>query len=260
MLGFIFLAFTLYSVSAGYQWLANRRGRHAHHVGILIINIIALTVHAYVLYRLIDTPQGQYLSFFNMLSMALWLAALLCCLGPRVSHPMQRVVLPLASLSLFPAVLISHTAPLQLAGSHLLLHIMASLLGYSVLMAAAIQALFVALLNRHLHRKQHGFINSLPPLQSMESFLFHMIGLGFALLTLGLIAGIPYVHNLFAQHLAHKTVFSLMAWMVFAGLLFGRYRYGWRGHTAIRWTLYGFILLLFAYFGSKLVLEFIVSP
>jgi ABC-type uncharacterized transport system permease subunit len=36
-------------------------------------------------------------------------------------------------------------------------------------------------------------------------------------------------------------------------------RYGWRGQTAIRWTLIGFVLLLLAYFGSKLVLELILK-
>jgi ABC-type uncharacterized transport system permease subunit len=38
----------------------------------------------------------------------------------------------------------------------------------------------------------------------------------------------------------------------------GRSRYGWRGKTAIQWTIIGFVLLLLAYFGSKLVLELIL--
>jgi len=58
---------------------------------------------------------------------------------------------------------------------------------------------------------------------------------------------------LFAQHLVHKTVLSIVAWFVFSALLIGRLRYGWRGAAAIRWTLVGFLLLLLAYFGSKMV-------
>ncbi len=65
--------------------------------------------------------------------------------------------------------------------------------------------------------------------------------------------------NLFAQHLMHKTVLTLVSWVVFAILLAGRYVRGWRGRTAIRFTLSGFAVLLVAFFGSQLVLEFILK-
>jgi len=93
----------------------------------------------------------------------------------------------------------------------------------------------------------------------MEHFLFQLIAAGFALLTLALFTGLIFVQNLFAQHLVHKTVLSLLAWLVFAVLLWGRWRFGWRGRTAIRWTLGGFASLMLAYFGSKLVLELILG-
>lgn len=63
---------------------------------------------------------------------------------------------------------------------------------------------------------------------------------------------------MFAQHLVHKTVLSTLAWLMFGGLLIGRLRYGWRGKTAIVWTLSGFAVLILAYFGSKIVLELIL--
>ena len=50
-----------------------------------------------------------------------------------------------------------------------------------------------------------------------------------------------------------------MAWSVFGVLLWGRWRFGWRGRTAIRWTLSGFTFLALAYFGSKLMLELILQ-
>jgi ABC-type uncharacterized transport system permease subunit len=64
---------------------------------------------------------------------------------------------------------------------------------------------------------------------------------------------------MFAQHLAHKTVLSIFAWFLFGVLLIGRARYGWRGTIAIRWTLGGFMSLMLAYFGSKMVLEWILG-
>ena len=92
----------------------------------------------------------------------------------------------------------------------------------------------------------------------MESLLFQMLATGIVFLTVSLTSGFIFIENLFAQHLVHKTVLSILAWIIFTGLLIGRSRYGWRGQTAIQWTLIGFILLLLAYFGSKLVLELIL--
>ena len=93
----------------------------------------------------------------------------------------------------------------------------------------------------------------------MESLLFQMIATGFTLLTLALVTGVLFLEDIFAQHLVHKTVLSIIAWGVFAILLWGRWRFGWRGRVAIRWTIGGFIFLMLAYFGSKFVLELIIN-
>ena len=89
--------------------------------------------------------------------------------------------------------------------------------------------------------------------------MFRLIGAGFVLLTLALLTGFIFVTNLFEQHLIHKTVLSLIAWVLFGILLIGRTRYGWRGRGAVRWTLWGFGVLILAYFGSKFVLETVLG-
>ena len=98
----------------------------------------------------------------------------------------------------------------------------------------------------------------LPPLTLTEALLFRLIAAGFLLLTLTLVTGVLFVDNLFAQHLVHKTVLSVAAWLVFGVLLFGRWRYGWRGKRAVRLTLIGMAVLLLAFFGSKFVLELLL--
>lgn len=139
-------------------------------------------------------------------------------------------------------------------------HIFSSIIAFSLLNIAALQAIFLAIqeqqLRKHPPRK---IILTLPPLQSMEALLFKMITTGVIFLTISLVSGFVFIDDLFAQHLVHKTVLSILAWLIFSALLFGRKRYGWRGRTAIQWTLSGFISLLLAYFGSKLVLEIILS-
>jgi ABC-type uncharacterized transport system permease subunit len=139
-------------------------------------------------------------------------------------------------------------------------HILLSTTAYGLLTVAAAMAVALAMLDRRLHRREPlGWLSILPPLESLESGTFQALGAGFAILTLALFSGFVFVEDLFAQDLSRKTVFSVLAWLVFAILLFGRWRFGWRGRTATKWTLSGFILLGLAYFGSKFVLESILG-
>ena len=93
----------------------------------------------------------------------------------------------------------------------------------------------------------------------LERLLFQLVGLGFALLSAALLTGLAFIEDWLAQHLAHKTVLSVTAWMIFGGLLWGRWQFGLRGRAATRWTLAGYGVLILAYFGSKLVLEIVLD-
>ena len=79
------------------------------------------------------------------------------------------------------------------------------------------------------------------------------------MLTMAIVSGAMFVEDLFGQHLAHKTVLSVIAWVILGILLWGRWRFGWRGRVAIRWSLGGFFALMLAYFGSKFVLELVLK-
>lgn len=219
-------------------------------------------LHTVALYHGIAIGSELNLGFFNSLSLVGWLIALLLLLA-SISQPVENLgvaLLPITALAvaldaLFPSGhAVRETASLQLD-----IHILISILAYSLLSIAAVQAALLAIQDHHLrHKHPGGFIRSLPPLAVMETLLFQMIAAGFVLLSLSLLTGVIFLEDIFAQHLVHKTVLSILAWLVFAVLLWGRWRFGWRGQTAIRWTLGGVITLMLAYFGSKLVLEFIL--
>jgi ABC-type uncharacterized transport system permease subunit len=139
------------------------------------------------------------------------------------------------------------------------LHAWLALLAFATLSLAALLALMLWFQERALRQRQiHGWLRALPPLTQLEQLLFRSIGAGFALLTLVLVTGMLFVHNLLTQHLWHKTVLSALSWLVFGWLLFGRWRYGWRGPRAVKFTLSAMALLLLAFFGSKFVLELIL--
>lgn len=139
-------------------------------------------------------------------------------------------------------------------------HIVMSLLSAGLLTLAAVQAVLLALQERLLHRhEQTRLMRALPPLLTMERLLFQLVAVGFCLLSLTLLTGLWFIEDWLAQHLAHKTLLSILAWLIFGVLLWGRWRHGWRGRSAIRWALSGYATLILAYFGSKIVLEQILG-
>jgi len=140
------------------------------------------------------------------------------------------------------------------------IHIILSLSAYAVLLMATIQAVLIWFQNRELKKKQKKriWVNFLPSYQAMESLLFDMLITGFVLLTVALCFGFFTIDDFFAQHLAHKTVFSIVSWFVYGALLIGHYKFGWRGQKAIRFTMIGFFLLAVGFIGSKFVLEMIL--
>ena len=106
-----------------------------------------------------------------------------------------------------------------------------------------------------------GPLASLPPLLTLERLLFRILTLGFVLLTLTLLTGALFSEEVFGRafRFNHKTLFAIISWVIFGLLLAGRWRFGWRGRKALRWTLAGFVTLLLAYVGSRFVLEVVLT-
>lgn len=223
-----------------------------------------LILHAVLLSLILHTPKGLDLSLANAISMVSWMASAIL-MGAALRYPVTSlgsIVLPITALAVAGKLLIpDENNTIIQASQGLQIHIITSLLAYSVLSLGAIQSLILAYQDAHIRKhKLKGWVRKLPPLQHMENLLFQIIWVGFLLLSLSLFSGFMFLEDLFAQHLIHKTVLSIAAWIIFAILLGGRQLAGWRGRMAIRWTLIGFILLMIAYFGSKLVLEFFIQP
>lgn len=226
-----------------------------------LLILLALVFHAADIFFTMKLAGGWDLGLFSSLSIASWLMAFIALiLGAKSSraHP-GIVIYPLVMISLVLKSNLPSTQTTALIDPALEWHILLSLAAYSLFALAALQAVILSIQERQL-RQHHvnGFMRKLPPLQTMEQSLFQLITAGFILLTIGFVTGVIFIDDLFAQHIVHKTVLSIISWIVFATLLWGRWKYGWRGNTAVKWTLMGFILLVLAYFGSKLVLEFIL--
>jgi ABC-type uncharacterized transport system permease subunit len=230
---------------------------------LLIPALIAVLLHGWLVYQGLITPQGLDVGFFTILSLVGCVVAILLLIA-TFNHPIESLgifVFPIAALMLGLRLFYHEGYYLSIyQGAGLDFHILSSILAYSLLSIAAVQAILLYIQDTHLHNKHPGgFIRALPPLETMEYLLFQMIGLGFIVLSISLLSGLFYLENILAQHLVHKTVLSVVAWLIFGILLLGRWRFGWRGRTAIRFTISGFIMLMLAYFGSKFVIELILQ-
>ncbi|HXD83098.1 MAG TPA: cytochrome c biogenesis protein CcsA [Rudaea sp.] len=225
-----------------------------------VVAAAAVLAHAAILVG--QHGGGVDLHFFAALSLVAGCVAALCLLVnlARPVAALGTIVFPLAAILLAIDVFLApHTEPLPIDWQ-IKLHVIFALLGFSVLCVAAVLAILLALQEHALRaRRFDGLAAALPPLTLTESLMFQLIGAGFALLTVAILIGLLFVANPFAQHLLHKMVLSIAAWIVFGALLFGRWRHGWRGRRAVRMTLAGMILLLLAFFGSRFVLELVLK-
>jgi len=250
-------------VSALYGWVAWRLQRTPSAASVRVLLPLALLAHGALIYQSVLGQVDIRLGFGNALSTILWLTALAYWLASQ-GAPLARLqswVSGLAALSVLGMAFftdthaIAHSQALALRA-----HLVVSFLAYGLLAVAALHAVLMAMLEKQLHRgalMQDGA----PPLLTLEAMLFKTIGLGFALLTLAVFSGVFFSEELFGTPLqaSHKIVFAILSWLVFGGLLAGRHFRGWRGRTALVWTITGFTLLLLAYLGTQFVLEVLLG-
>ncbi len=228
-----------------------------------LLTLAALFFHGLSTYQVINTPQGLHLGIYAAASLVtLVLAGLILVASIRLPvHNLLVGVLPLAAVSVLAArFLDSSFTPITNATPALVWHIFLSVAAYAILFMATCQAILLGVLERELRSKRTiVLLRLLPPLETMESLLFPLLWVGLAALTLAIATGFVFLEDMFAQHVVHHTALSLASWLVYAILLGGHHVLGWRGTTAVRWSLIAFALLVLAYFGSKFVLEILLD-
>jgi ABC-type uncharacterized transport system permease subunit len=256
----------LYAVLAWVMWRSLKQGGRGDVRWFLPLLAAA---HAALLASAVVDTEGMRFGFAHFLSATL-LFTVLVVWAEGFLVPIRGLlvlVLPLAAVAVvLPAIF--HGSQIAAASETLAFraHIVIALAASSLFTIAAMHALLMASMDRSLHSAGSNetalarVLAEVPPLLAMERLLFRLIWTGFLLLTATLVSGVLFSEQLFGRALRfdHKTVFTIASWVVFAGLLIGRHYFGWRGRTALRWTLVGFVMLLLAYVGSRFVLEVIL--
>ena len=235
---------------------------------------LALACAAFVLGQSLFQPDGLHFGFVIGLMCVSWLAALVAFVEGFFNRVplLDMLVYGIAALVfLLPGVLGNDPA-IRMAGDQLFqLHLLIALAAYSLLGLAAGHALVMHVQEKSLHslmkttRPQMALrerlLDKLPPLMAMEATLFRQLWAGFVLLSLTLLTGFVFSDQWSGSvgHLNHKTIFSILSWVLLAVLLAGRVVLGWRGKVALRWCLASYGVLLLAYFGTQFVLEYVLK-
>lgn len=233
---------------------------------------IALIVHGVLLHTTIFPQNAMIFGFAFALSAMFWLGAGI--------YWIESFFFPLDGLRLLvlPLACIASLLPLVFGGVHVLsysaapmfkLHFLIANIAYGLFAIAALHAVLMLLLESRLQRMRRlaarhtgngwfaSWLDTLPPLLTLEKLLFRLIAAGFVLLTLTLVSGVAFNEQLLNRALQfdHKTVFAFLSWLMFGALLTARRISGWRGRAALRWVLASFAALLLAYVGSRFVFE-----
>ncbi|MBV6306259.1 cytochrome c biogenesis protein CcsA [Candidimonas humi] len=272
---FHLLAALAYAVLAVSLWRPLARGGEQAHTGKVgrICLLSAIILHGIALHQAILTDNGLRLSWALGLSAAIWVGMIIFWLESLILRIDGLLLILLPAVTLVTVVAAAFPQGYVVAHAHndwLRVHLLIALTAYGLITVAALHAILMTALDRHLHRPveqeaSRGIISrafdSMPPLLVQEHLLFRLIWIGFIVLTLAVGSGAMVSIALTGRPfpLDHKTVFTLLSWITFGGLLIGRYARGWRGRIALRWTLVGFVFLLLAYTGSRFVLEVILQ-
>jgi len=241
--------------------------------GTLVASVTAVAwgVHGVALGSDAFAPNSLRIGFAIMLSAALWVSVAAYWFENRnfALDGLRRLVMPCAcAAALLPMLFPGELVALPARSSAFGWHVAVAVLAYSTLTIAAFHAVLMALQETRLHARTApaaagwfgGALDQLPALLTMEKLLFRLIWIGFVLLSLTVLSGVVFSEQLFGFALRwdHKNSFALLSWILFAALLTGRRWRGWRGKTALRFTLAGFATLALAYVGSRFVLEVIL--
>lgn len=229
---------------------------HQHKTLANILLLSACVSHAYLLSDLWQA-EGVFFGLASSVSFVAWVvAALLFATSfSKPIHALGIIVYPLAAIALLFSLAFPDTQN-KLIEVSIAAHVFLSIGAYALLAIAVCQSVLLNIQEKLLHEHQiNSFINKLPPLQTMEDFLFQTLKMGCFLLTLSLASGFLFIDDFFTQELTAKTLLSIIAWAVFVGLVVGHKIFGWRGKHAILATQIGFAVLVLAYFGTKFVLE-----
>tara|TARA_B110000967_G_scaffold209487_1_gene265888 strand:+ start:453 stop:1223 length:771 start_codon:yes stop_codon:yes gene_type:complete len=225
-----------------------------HRTIVNLMLLIACSSHGYILFELWQYD-GVFFGLTASISFVAWVVSTLLFLT-SFSKPIQSLgilIYPLSAIAVIIAFLFPGTQG-KLLSISIAAHVFLSIGAYAILAIAVGQSVLLSIQERYLHERNFNtFVDRLPALQTMESFLYQSLKMGLLLLTLSLISGYLYIDEFFSQNITYKTILSIIAWFGFAIIIIGHNIFGWRGKLVAVSTQIAFSVLVLSYFGTKFI-------
>lgn len=230
---------------------------------------LGLIIQAYLIYEALFTHGTPHFGLALALSITLFSCTAILFVESFFTRigTLLMFVLPLGAAGmLLPLAMPGTPLGPETASFTFRMHLLLAILSYSLMTLAMIQALMLTALqkwlrdgsiNEECEEGKVSILQNVPSLIEMENVLFRMLWSGFLILTAAVVFGALYTFNLYDTpfRFDHKTVTTIIAWVIFGVLLWGHHIKGWRGRFAARWVVVGFCMLMIAYIGVRLVVE-----
>ncbi len=232
----------------------------------MIVAVLSTALQVVITRQTLTIDNNLHLS---LASMSLLVSSLinLAVLIRSIKHlnPMMMLVTNGFSALLVMLLLITpissalYTGGITASSIAMVVHIILSVSAYCVLVIASLYALQFHYIDTKLKAKTLSLNSFLPPLSVVEKQQFNLMALGLVLLTAALTTGFMFLDTMWSSNYAHKTVLSLVSWLIFLVITIGHKMYGWRGTKSAIATIVAAIILSLAYFGSRFVKEILLN-
>jgi len=214
-----------------------------------------------IVWRSVEISGLPITSLHGALSFFSWciIAVFIIVQGKHHVGGMGIVVAPISAiLSVIATACESPDLPVkhEIGGYWLIVHGILSFAGEAVLALAFAAGLLYLIQESRIKKKVGSFGRGLPSLEALDELNYRCLGLGFPLLTGGIITGSIWASDLWGSYWSWdpKETWSLVTWLIYAALLHQRLNVGWRGKRAAIMAILGFLFVIVTFIGVNLVL------
>ena len=172
------------------------------------------------------------------------------------------VVLPIILLIISFATLVlpkpmQYSSPLvpSLQSNWLMMHVSMMMFSYSILILGSLLSILMLVLIKT--KNNNSSLNSLVTnknlLINLDNWSYRTIGLGFPLLTIGIISGAVWANEAWGSYWSWdpKETWALITWLIFAAYIHARLSKGWSGEKVAILGSCGFFVVWVCYLGTN---------
>ena len=169
--------------------------------------------------------------------------------------PIPFFLLMFIIMSMGPDERIAQAVPPALKSQWLTFHVLTAMFAYGAFAVSfGLAIMYLLKYSKTENGKKltpKAMVARFPALEKLDELSYKVVGFAFPLLTLCIITGAIWANYAWGTYWSWdpKETWSLITWIIYAGYLHARLMYGWKGKRAAWLALFGFLAVLFTFFG-----------